>query len=368
MNSAKRVRAALKRDRLPDRVPLQFDLSRALLEKFSLQYGIPVRYTRSYLVEDLDYRLSGNELRVAMGSDCVVVGGGLPAGYTHTEDRSGRASNEFGMVMQRGPLYVELVGHPLAAAATVEDVLAYRFPDPLAAGRYDDAAEYIRRYAGQYFLWGDIEGSLFALARHLVGMEKLLRDMAAGEAYVEALLDRCLEFTTAVGVKLASMGVDGIWAGDDYGGQTGLLISPRMWRRLFGERYRQLHRALKAANPDVIIAQHSCGAVAPILDDWIDAGMEVWNPVQPNVPGHEPEELKRRFGDRLSFWGGIDQQQLLPFGTPEDIAGQVKRLVGTLGAGGGYLAAPAHIIQADTPLENVQAFIDAVRLHGLYAG
>ena len=86
MNSAQRVRAALQRDQLPDRVPLQFDLSRPLLEKFSALYGIPVHYTRSYLIEDLNYRISGNELRVAMGSDCVVVGAGQPRGYVPPED------------------------------------------------------------------------------------------------------------------------------------------------------------------------------------------------------------------------------------------------------------------------------------------
>jgi uroporphyrinogen decarboxylase len=367
MNSAQRVRAAVKRDRLPDRVPLQFDLSRSLLEQFSRRYGLPVRYTRSYLIEDLNYRISANELRIAMGSDCVVVGAGVPAGYAPPADANGHMTNEFGMVMRPGPLYMELVRHPLAGVETVQDIAAYRFPDPLAEGRYDDAAALIKRYQGEYFIWGDIEGCLFAPARHLVGMEKLLRDMATGEAYVEALLDRCLEFIIAVGTRLAALGVDGLWGGDDFGGQTGLLISPKMWRRLFKERYRQLHAALKAVNPDLVLAQHSCGAVAPILDDWIETGLEVFNPVQPNVPGHAPEELKRRFGQRLAFWGGVDQQRLLPFGAPAEIAAEVRQLIETLGVGGGYLIAPAHIIQADTPLENVEAFIAAVKRHGVYA-
>ena len=89
--------------------------------------------------------------------------------------------------------------------------------------------------------------------------------------------------------------------------------------------------------------------------------MQVFNPVQPGVPGHEPEELKRRFGDRLGFWGGIDQQHLLPMGTPRQIAAEVRRRIEILGAGGGYMIAPAHILQADTPLENIAAFLDAAR-------
>ena len=139
-----------------------------------------------------------------------------------------------------------------------------------------------------------------------------------------------------------------------------------MWRRYFKERYRQVYAELKAVNPDVIICQHCDGAVAPILGDWIDVGLEVFNPVQPNVPGHEPEDLKSKFGDRLSFWGAIDQQKLLPFGTPEEIEADVKAKIEVLGRGGGYMVSPAHVIQGDTSMENVEAMIEAVWKHGVY--
>jgi uroporphyrinogen decarboxylase len=168
-----------------------------------------------------------------------------------------------------------------------------------------------------------------------------------------------------VGKRLVELG-DGIWAGDDFGGQNGLLISPKMWRRYFKERYRHLYAELKAVNPQVLIMQHSDGAIAPILGDWIEVGMQVFNPVQPGVPGHDPEELKRRFGDRLSFWGAVDQQSLLPFGSPAEIEADVKSKIEVLGRGGGYMIAPAHIIQADTPMENVEAFISAVKRYGRY--
>jgi uroporphyrinogen decarboxylase len=116
----------------------------------------------------------------------------------------------------------------------------------------------------------------------------------------------------------------------------------------------------------VVIMQHCDGAVAPILGEWIEVGLEVFNPVQPNVPGHEPEALKGQFGDRLSFWGAIDQQNLLPFGTPEQIDADVKAKIEVLGRGGGYMCSPAHIIQGDTSMESVEAFIAAVKKHGVY--
>jgi uroporphyrinogen decarboxylase len=365
VNSRERVSTALKREGLPDRVPLQFDLSRQLLEKFSEKFGIPVHYTQAYY-EDVTYRISGNELRIAMGSDCVLVGGGLPRGYSHPVDEKGYMVDEFGMKMRQGPLYMELVEHPMVHVKTPEDVEAFPFPDPLAEGRFDDAEMYVKKYKDEYFIWGDVEVTMFALARNLVGMEKLLVDMALGEPYVEPLLDKCKEFTLALAKRLTSLGVDGILGGDDYGAQNGMLISPQMWRRYFKERHREFYDELKSLDPDLIVAHHCDGAVAPILGEWAEVGLEVFNPVQPNVPGHEPEDLKRQFGDRLSFWGAIDQQQLLPFETPEDIEAETRRIIEILGAGGGYMASPAHIIQADTPMENVEAFINAVKMHGVY--
>jgi uroporphyrinogen decarboxylase len=225
---------------------------------------------------------------------------------------------------------------------------------------------YIEKYRGEYFVVGDMELTMFDLMHLSVGMEKLLMDMALGKEYVPALIERTKDFSLAIGKRLVSLGVDGIWAGDDFGGQQGMLISPKMWRTYFKEPYREIYAELKAINPDVIIMQHCDGAVAPILGEWIDVGLEVFNPVQPNVPGHEPEDLKSQFGDRLSFWGAIDQQNLLPFGTKEEIEADIRAKIEVLGRGGGYMCSPAHIIQSDTSMENVEAFIAAVKKHGLY--
>jgi len=364
MNSKQRVLTALKRRGIPDRVPLQFDLSRPLLQEFARKFGVPAEFTTSYY-EDVTYRISGNSLRVAMGSDCVVVGAGLPRGYQHPADDSGCIINEFGMKMREGPVYMEVVAHPLAHVNDAAQVQDFAFPDPLADGRYDDAARDIGKFRATHFIIGDMELTMFDMMAQLVGLEKLLLDMASGEPYVEALIEKTMAFSLAVGKKLVSMGVDGVWAGDDFGTQNGLLISVPMWRRYFKEPYRHVYAELRALNPDVVMMQHSDGAVASILDDWIEVGLEVFNPVQPNVPGHSPEELKSNFGDRLSFWGAIDQQRLLPFGTPSDIEYAVTAAIDTLGHGGGYMVAPAHIIQAETPIENVEALIGAVINHRL---
>ncbi len=366
MNSRDRVLRALRRDGLPDRVPLQFDLSRPLLEAFSQKLDIPIGWQPNYY-EDLKYRTSGNEIRVAMGSDCVLVGGGVPAGFEPQQTDDGCIVNEFGMKMRMGLAWYDVVEGPLEQAGTVEEVLDLPFPDPADEARFDDARRYIERYRGEYFIIGDVELTMFEMAWHMTGLQKFMTDMAMGEPYIEALLDRTMEFSIAIGRRLVELGVDGIWTGDDFGAQNGMMISPDMWRRLFKPRMAEVFRQFRAVNPDVVVMYHCDGAIAPILDDLIEIGLDVFNPVQPNVPGHEPHELKARFGDRLSFWGAIDQQQLLPLGSPEEIDADVKAKIEALGSGGGYMVAPAHILQGDTPLENVEAFIEAVRRHGAYA-
>jgi uroporphyrinogen decarboxylase len=366
MNSRERVLTALKRQGLPDRVPVQFDLCRSLLDKFGAKYGILVHYTTAYY-EDVTYRLSGNELRVAMGSDCVVVGASLPRGYEHPVDADGCVMNEFKMKLRQGPIYMEVVPPaPMSHFETPQGVEAFDFPDPLAEGRFDDAEMYIDKYRGEYFIVGDMELTMFDMMHLAVGMEKLLMDMALEKPYIEPLIHKMKDFSLAIGKRLVSLGVDGIWAGDDFGGQGGMLISPQMWRKYFKEPYRQIYAELKAINPDVVIMQHCDGAVAPILGEWIEVGLEVFNPVQPNVPGHEPEDLKSNFGDKLSFWGAIDQQYLLPNGTYAEIEADVAEKIRVLGKGGGYMCSPAHIIQADTSMDNVEAFVAAVQKHGVY--
>ena len=365
MNSKERVLEALGRTGVPDRVPLQFDLCRSLLERFREVYKIPVRYTTSYY-EDVTYRISGNALRTAMGSDCVVVGGSLPEGYTHPTTDEGYIVNEFGMVMRQGPLYMEVFEAPLADVTSVAEVAAFDFPNPHAQGRFADAEALIAEYRDDFFVIGDLELTMFEMAWHMVGLEKFMVDLAMGEAYVTALLDRVKAFTIGVGEALAALGVDAIWMGDDFGTQTGMMISPRMWRDVFKPRYREIIEALQAVNPEVMIAFHSDGAVSPILGDLIEIGVDVFNPVQPNVPGHEPDALKQEFGADLSFWGAIDQQHLLPNGTPKEIAAGVAEKIRILGADGGYMCAPAHIIQADTSMAHVNAFIAAAKEHGVY--
>ena len=188
MNSRERVMTAFRRTGVPDRVPLQFDLCRKLTDAFGEKHGIPIHYTTSYF-EDVTYRISANELRTAMGSDCVIVGGSLPRGYSHPTTDDGCIINEFGMKMEQGPLYMQVVDPPLKNISTVAEVMDHPFPDPYAEGRFDDAKKYVEKYKDDYFIIGDLELTMFEMAWHHVSLEKFLLDMAMQEDYVSALLD-----------------------------------------------------------------------------------------------------------------------------------------------------------------------------------
>ena len=140
-----------------------------------------------------------------------------------------------------------------------------------------------------------------------------------------------------------------------------MLISPEQWRTRYKPRHRRIIERVKAARPAVTVIMHSDGAVAPLIDDFIELGVDVFNPVQPNVPGSDPEELARKYGGQIGFFGGIDQQVLLPQGDKEAISKEIRRRAKILGAHGGYLIAPAHILQADVSVETVEHMIGVVK-------
>lgn len=366
MNSRERVLRAFKvKDGMPDRIPIQFDLCRSLQDHFAQKFGIKSTYTKN-IYEDITYRISGNEVRTAMGSDVVLVGASEKKGFTSKKYEDGTWLNEFDMRMKQGPLYVEVAECPLKNATTIEDIDNYKWPDPFDKSRYDDAKYYIEKYKNEYVIIGDIEVTILTLAEQLVGMEKLLLDMAMQEEYVPYLFEKCGEFQTNVGIELIKLGVDAIWVGDDFGSQDDLLFSQQMFKDMLKPYYTRMIKSFKEVNPDVIAILHSDGAVKKLMDDFKEIGFEVFNPVQPGVPGHSPQEIKEGYGDKFAFWGAIDQQYLLPRGTDQEVEEDIKEKCEVLGKNGGYMISPAHIIQPDVTPDRVELFIDLCKKYSKY--
>jgi uroporphyrinogen-III decarboxylase len=138
-----------------------------------------------------------------------------------------------------------------------------------------------------------------------------------------------------------------------------MLMAPATWRHLLKPRMAELISRVKAIKPDLLVAYHTDGDVREVIGDLIEIGIDVLNPVQPACM--DPAELKHDYGDRLLFWGSIDEQKTLPFGTPEDVAAQIRLRLDTIGRGGGLILGPTHHVQLDTPLENFWAMVDTIR-------
>jgi uroporphyrinogen decarboxylase len=139
------------------------------------------------------------------------------------------------------------------------------------------------------------------------------------------------------------------------------MLSPELFDRYFAPRMRIMFDEFKRTNPDIKLAWHSCGSVVDLIPRFIDLGVDILNPIQPLAEGMDPQWLKQTYGDKLAFFGGICVQELLPRGTQSEIINEVRRRMGILGGNGGYIVAPAHNIQDDTPVENILAFFEACR-------
>jgi uroporphyrinogen decarboxylase len=257
--------------------------------------------------------------------------------------------------------YTEIASHPLAD----DDAISrYRPPDPNRPELYADAAQVIRDLKDEYWIVGVTVTTIFETAWALRGLEQIMIDMMADPDLADHLLDIPYQYHLTAAKKLVEMGVDMVWTGDDFGSQHEMLISPKMWRKYFKWRMANLIGDLKTINPDIKVAYHSDGDIRRIIPELIEIGLDVLNPIQP--ASMDPAEIKRLFGDRLCFWGTIDEQHTLPFGSPEDVQGEVIERLETIGRQGGLILAPTHHVQLDTPLDNFWAMVETIQ-HTPYA-
>ena len=341
-----------------DRPPIFVTLTPQAAKKLSTHMNLPYEEPLDSM---LSTRISHMDLLTKLGNDCVGIAGCAPKNNPTRVIKDNIHVNEWGMKFVDVGIYFEFFEYPLANATTVEDIDNYDWPDPFAEGRFDEAQKTIDKYGDKYAIVADLETAFFETAWYMVGMEKLLMALALEEEYAFRLLDKIMHINTEVGKKLIEMGADIIWAGDDFGTQRGMMISPDMWRDIFKPRIKWMFDEFRKVNPDIKIAWHSCGSITPIISDFIEIGLDILNPIQPLAEGMTPEYLQENHGKDICFFGGIDIQHLMPKGTVSEIKNEVKRRIDILGEKGGFLIAPAHNIQDDTSVENILAFYDAVK-------
>jgi len=252
--------------------------------------------------------------------------------------------------------YTEVAVNPLAEDDAID---GYQAPDPGRPELYREAQRLVAEHKKEYYLVGVTVTTIFETAWALRGLTRLMTDFVTDPDLADRVLDIPFLYHLAAAKRLTQIGMDMIWTGDDVGTQGGMMISPAHWRRFLKPRMARFIAELKAINPAVKVAYHCDGDLRAIIPELIEIGVDVLNPVQPACM--DPAELKRLYGDRLCFWGSIDQQRTLPFGTPEDVRREVRTRLETLGRGGGLIIGPTHHVQLDVPMENFLAMVDAIR-------
>jgi uroporphyrinogen decarboxylase len=354
VRSRERVLTALRREQ-PDRVP-------------TVLYGEMVGYVPA-VEAMLKERCGDSSARDYFGFDITSfsleptrVNTDFSQYLTADEDTT---IDEWGVGWKQGSVqhYAQII-NPLKDL-DFRELQEYPFPDLDADYRYTDVADKIEAIQNRGLATAYFSGSVFETAWFMRGMEQLYVDMSMDRDTADYLLDRITDIVAASSRRLAEAGLDLLILGDDIATQTGMMMSLPMYREHFKPRLARIIQAAKTAKPDILVFYHSDGNPWDAIPDLIEAGVDVLNPVQPECI--DPAKVKESFGDHLSFFGTISVQQTMPFGTPEDVRQEVKLRIETVGQNGGLLLAPAHVLQPDTPWENIVAFFEAVREYGEYS-
>jgi len=247
------------------------------------------------------------------------------------------------------------IGNVKGCVLPAPTLKGYTFPDPLDPRFFADIPARIARYGDRFRVF-QIGFSLYERAWTLRGMTNLLMDMHDHPAFVHELLQTIADYNIAQVREALKYDIDAVYFGDYWGQQRGLQMGPRLWREFIGPVLARMYGVVRATGKYVFI--HSCGDVDELFDDLIAAGLNCFNPFQPEVM--DVAALLPRYRGRLTFHGGLSTQRTLPYGTVEDVRREVAWLL-QLGAEGGYILAPAHDVEGDVPLENMLAFIEVAQ-------
>ncbi len=354
MKPRERVQMALAHEK-PDRCPMQISFTPEFADLLRAELQVQGRGVHNPHGGGNTY-----ELERAIGEDMLLTSVGWANSYYQGEDRY---TDEWGVTWQPHPYstpygtghYTEMVHHPLADDLAID---RYTAPDPTRPELYAEAERVLRDFKDDYWIVGVTVTTIFETAWALRGYEQMLVDLVADPDLAERILDIPFRYHLTAARRLTELGVDMIWIGDDVGTQRAMLVAPKTWRRLFKPRLATFIAEIKAINPALKVAYHSDGDITPIVPDLIEIGLDVLNPIQPACM--DPAEVKRAYGDKLAFWGSIDEQHTLPFGTPDDVRAEVLTRLQTIGAGGGLILGPTHHVQLDTPMANFWAMVETI--------
>lgn len=347
MKHRDRVIKALNHEEV-DRPPFQATFVPEFADRLRIEFNLDQKLSDPHHREWYGY-----DLEVLTGQDALQAGIGWFTNYylkdkPYTDEWNVQwCIDKYHTSFGTG-FYTNIVKNPLRDDDKA--ALNYRAPDPDRKVLYAHLDRLLKEYQHEYYIIGRVHCTIFESAWALRGMDTLMTDFYINPEIANHLLDETCRYHLEVAKNMAKMGVDMIWLGDDMGAQSSLLISPELWREYFKNRMAKIIRELKNIRRDIKIAYHSDGCNYEIIPELIEIGLDVLNPIQTECM--DPEILKNKYGNDLCFFGGIAVQSTLPCGTSHDIKKEYTWLRNTLGKNGGWLCAPTHHVQLDTPMDN----------------
>ena len=377
MTPRERVQTALSLQE-PDRVPVDLaqaggdGITLAAYENLVRHLGLPPRKARINSRMAQSVRPDEDVLQ-RFRVDFRHVGMGPPDNWQDEPVGDDGYRDEWGVVRSRPPggNYYDLTESPIKED-TEEAIERHPWPDPDDPGRYRGLRERARELHEntEYAVVLDVNSSFFLRCGELRGWENFYMDLAGHPGFASALMARYLDIRLRMAERaLEEVGdhLDVVFAtSDDLGMADRTIVSPDIYRQLIKPLQQKTFDFFRERTPAPRF-YHCDGAVHELIEDFIEIGVEVLNPIQVSATGMgDTRKLKREFGDRLAFWGAIDTYEVLPYGTPDDVREEVRRRIADLGPGGGYVLCSVHNIQPEVPPENVVAMFDAAHELGRY--
>ncbi len=283
----------------------------------------------------------------------------LYAGYFNAAP-AGIRIDKWGVGYQKGSeacAHMEHFLHPMENFTSLGEFEKYPYPDYLNAETSHISVQVGRIREKGYAAKAMMACTLWEIAWYMRGMEQLMSDMILEPELAEYHFDRITEISVHRAREFAKAGVDIILTGDDVGMQNSLMMSEQMYCDWIKPRFAKIISAAKSENPDILIEYHSCGYVEPLIPHFIECGIDILNPVQPECMDFEP--LYKKYGDSVSFKGTIGTQTTMPFGTAGDVRKAVNENLEIAGPSGGLFCCPTHMIEPEVPWENIMAYVKA---------